>query len=138
MLHLSIVQVSKPVLAVRGRAEPGIGGNTGVTQGVHVRPILFDPRAYLARSTDGPVPGDEDINVIRHALEQLQRCEIVLDRVSGRVQVEHRDQDIGQHVTGGEDSAIFDQQRRVTRGMPAVLDDPDSRAVPRKVGQVDG
>jgi hypothetical protein len=35
----------------------------GVTQGVHVRPILVDPCVYLIRSADGPVAGDEDIDV---------------------------------------------------------------------------
>jgi len=59
----------------------------GVTQGVHVRPILVDPCGYLISSADGPVAGDEDIHVARHALEQSQRGEVVLDRVSGVVQV---------------------------------------------------
>ena len=57
----------KPILAVRGRwADPRVGGNTGVTQGMHVRPILVDPCAYLIRSADGPVTRDEDIDVARH------------------------------------------------------------------------
>jgi len=52
----------------------------GVTQGVHVRPILVDPCVYLISSADGPVAGDDDIDVARHALEQPQRGEVVLDR----------------------------------------------------------
>jgi hypothetical protein len=43
-----------------------------VTQGMHVRSILFDPCAYLISSADGPVAGDKDINIVRHALEQPQ------------------------------------------------------------------
>ena len=73
-----------------------------VTQGIYVRLILFDPCVYLISSTDGPVAGDEDIDVTRHALEQSQRGEVVLDRVSGVVQVKYRNQDIRKHVAGDE------------------------------------
>ena len=59
--------------------------NIGDTQSVHVRPILVDPCVYLISAADGPVAGDEDIDVARHALEQPQRGEVVLDRVSGVV-----------------------------------------------------
>ncbi len=52
----------------------------GVTQGVHVRPILVDPCVYLISSADGPVAGDENIDVARRALDQPQRGEVVLDR----------------------------------------------------------
>jgi hypothetical protein len=48
------------------------------------------------------VAGDEDIDVVRRALEQPQRGEVVLDRVRGVVQVEHRNQDIGKHVASDE------------------------------------
>ena len=103
----------------------------GVTQGLHVRPILVDPCLYLIGSADGPVAGDEDIDVARHALEQPKRGEVVLDRVSGVVQVEHRNQDIRKHVAGDENPAFLDQQRRMARGMRLMLDDPDVRAIPR-------
>src|SRR5713101_6864389 len=79
----------------RGRwADPRVVRSTGVTQGLHVRTILVDPCAYLISSADGPVAGDQDIDVARHALEQPQRGEVVLDRVSGVVQVKHRNQGI--------------------------------------------
>ena len=39
-------------------------------QGVHVRPIKLDPSVYLITVADGPVAGDDDIDVARHALEQ--------------------------------------------------------------------
>jgi hypothetical protein len=45
---------------------------------MHVRSILFDPCAYLISSADGPVTGDEDINIVRHALQQPQPNEVVL------------------------------------------------------------
>jgi len=35
----------------------------GVTQGVHVRPILVDPCVDLISSADGPVAEDEDIDL---------------------------------------------------------------------------
>ena len=103
----------------------------GVTQGLHIRPILVDPCLHLISSADGPVAGDEDLDVARHGLEQPQRGEVVLDRVSCAVHVEHRDQDVREHVAGDENSAILDQQRRMARGMRLMLDDPDVRAIPR-------
>ncbi len=82
----------------------------GVTQGMHVRPILADPGVYLISFADGPVAGDEDIDIARHALEQPQRGKVVLDRVRGAVQVEHRNQDIRKHVAGDENPAFLNQQ----------------------------
>ena len=111
-------------------AEPRVAGNTGVTQGMHVRPILVDPGVYLISSADGPMAGDEDIDVVRHALEQPQRGEVVLDRVRGVVQVEHRNQDIRKHVASDENPAFLNQQRRMARGMRLMLDNPDVRAIP--------
>ena len=110
----------------------------GVTQGVHVRAILVDPCVYLVSSADGPVAGDEDIDVARHALEQPQRGEVVLDRVSGVVQVEHRNQDIRKHVAGDENPAFLDQQRRMARGMRLMLDNPDLRAIPGNLRHLGG
>jgi hypothetical protein len=126
------MHAGQPVLAERGRwADPRVAGNTGVTQGTHVRAILFDPCAYLISSADGPVTRDQDIDVAGCALEQPQRGEVVLNRVRGAVQVEHRNQDIRQHVAGDENAAVLDQQRRMARGMRLVLDDPDLGAIPR-------
>jgi hypothetical protein len=42
-----------------------------VTQGVHVRSILFDPYACLIGSGNRPMTGDEGINVVSHVLEHL-------------------------------------------------------------------
>ena len=103
-----------------------------VTQGLHVRAIQFDPCAYLISSADGPVTGDEDIDVVRHVLEQPQPNEVVLDRIRG-VQVGERHQDVGKHVAGDENAALLDQQRRMALGMRRMLDDPDFRAIPRNL-----
>ena len=114
----------------RGRwANPRVVRSTGVTQGMQVRAILVDPCGYLISSADGPVTGDEDIDVARRALEQPQRGEVVVDRVSG-VQVEHRNQGIRKHVADDENAASLDQQRRMPRGMRLMLDNPDLRAIP--------
>ena len=43
--------------------RPRVAGNMGVTQGVHVRPILVDPCVDLISSADGPVAEDEDIDL---------------------------------------------------------------------------
>jgi hypothetical protein len=103
-----------------------------VTQGMHVRAILFDPCAYLISSADGPVTGDEDINVVRHALEQSQPNEVVLNRIYG-VQVGERNQDVRKHVAGHENAALLDQQRRMALGMRRMFDNPDFRAIPRNL-----
>src|ERR671935_737461 len=103
------MHAGQPILAERGRwADPRVAGNTGVTQGMHVRAILFDPCTYLISSADGPVTRDEDIDVVRRALEQPQRGEVVLNRVRG-AQVEHRNRDIRKRVAGDENAALLDQ-----------------------------
>jgi hypothetical protein len=58
-----------------------------VTQGMYVRAVLVDPCADLISSADGPVTGDDDIDVVRHALEQPQPNKVILDRVIGAVEV---------------------------------------------------
>ena len=73
---------------------------------------------------DGAVTGDDDVDIARHALEQPQRVEVVLDRVRRAGHVEHRDQDVGEHVAGDEDAARLDHQGRVTGGVRPVLEDP--------------
>ena len=83
---MPFVHAGQPVLAVRGRwADTRVAGNSGVTQGVQVRPILFDPFVYLISFADGPVAGDYDLDIARRALNQPQRGEVVLNRVSGVV-----------------------------------------------------
>src|SRR5204863_590630 len=118
LLELPLMHARQPILAKRGRwADPRVVGNTCVTQGMYVRAILFDPCSYLLSSTDGPVTGNEDIDVVRRALEQQQRGEVVLNGVRGVVQVEKRNQDVREHIAGDENTALLDQQGRVARGM---------------------
>ena len=114
---------------VGGADRRGSSRTTAVTQGLHVRAILFDPCAYLISSADGSVTGDKDLDVVRHALEQPQRSEVVLDRVCG-VQVEERNQDIRKHVAGDENAALLDEQRRMASSMPLMLDNPNLWAIP--------
>src|SRR5215467_9268529 len=99
---------------------------------MHVRPILFDSCAHLISSADGPMTGDEDVDIARHTLEQPQRGEVVLDWVS-RVQVEHWNQGIGKHVASNENAALLDQQRGMARGVRMMLNNPDLRAIPRNL-----
>src|SRR5687768_18610065 len=78
VLELPFVHTGQPI-AERGRwAEPRVAENIGVTQGQQIRPVLVDPSAYLSSSADGPVTGDDDIDVARRALEQAQRGQVVL------------------------------------------------------------
>src|SRR4051812_25777569 len=138
LLSLPFVHSGRPILAVRRWPEPRVAGGIAVPQGMQVGAILVDPWAYLIGSADGPVARDDDVDVVRHVLEQPQRGEVVLDRVSGAAQVEQRNQDVGERVGGDEHSAFLDQQRRVARGMRLMLDDPDSRAVPGKLLRIGG
>src|SRR5262245_1487935 len=78
-LELPIVHIAYPLPAGLGRwADPRVIGNTAVTQGEHVRPIRLDPCAQLVGSADRTVARDENIDVVRNALEQPQRGEVVL------------------------------------------------------------
>ncbi|SDP78968.1 hypothetical protein SAMN04487914_14011 [Arthrobacter sp. ok909] len=97
-----------PTLLSRG-ADARVARITCVTQGVHICPILIDPCVDLVRFSDGPVPGDDDIDDTGHALQQVQRGEVILDRVSGVAQVEHWNQDIGKHVPGNKNPSFLDQ-----------------------------
>ena len=87
-----------------------------VTQGLHVRAIQVDPCAYLISSADRPVAGDEDFDVVGHALEQPQPNEVVLDGICG-IQVGERHEDVRKHVAGDQNAAFLDQQRRMALGM---------------------
>src|SRR5688500_7497412 len=81
-LSLPLIHARQPIPAERSRrTDARIIGNPAVAQGPHVRAILVDPGAYLISSADGPVTGDEDIDVVRHGLEQSQPDEVVADRV---------------------------------------------------------
>jgi hypothetical protein len=100
-----------------------------VTQGFDVRAIQLDPCAYLISSADGPVAGDEDIDVFRHPIEHPQPNEVVLDRIRG-LQVGERHQDVRKHVAGDEDATPLDQQRRMALGMRWMLNDRDCSVVP--------
>ena len=131
LLSLPFIHARQPILAERGRwADARVIGSMAVTQGLHVRAIQFDPCAYLIGSADGSVTWDEHLDVVRHALEQPQPNEVVLDRIRG-IQVGERHQDVRQHVAGDEHAALLDQQRRMALGMCRMLDDPDLRAIPR-------
>jgi hypothetical protein len=116
-LQLPFTHARQPVLAVRRWAKPWVADIMGVTQGVQILAVLGDPCVNLSRSTDGPVARDDDISAVRRALEPLQCGEVVLDRVSGVRQVEHRNQDIRKHVAGDENAVFLNQQRRMARSM---------------------
>jgi hypothetical protein len=129
--ELPFVHSRHPLPARLGRwSDPWVARVVAITEGDDVRPILVDPFAHLIGSTDGPVTGDDDIDVSRDVVKQLQGGEIIVDRVSGAPQVEHRNEDVREHVAGDENAAFLDQQRRVPRSMRLMLDDQDLRPVP--------
>jgi hypothetical protein len=120
----------QPILAERGRwADARVVRGTTVTQGVDVRAIQFDPGADLIGAADGPVTWDEDIDVVSHALEQLEPSEVVLERIRGLL-VWERNQGVREHVARDENAALLDQQGRMALGVRRVFDDPDVRAIP--------
>ena len=51
----------------------------GVTQGVHVRPILVDPCVYLISSADGPVAGDENPAFLNQQRRIARGMRLMLD-----------------------------------------------------------
>jgi hypothetical protein len=108
-----------------------------VTQGVDVRAVLIDPCPHLIGAAHGAVTGDDDVDLVRNGLEQPQSGEVVAGRIRG-IQVEERDQDIGEHVAGDEHAAFLDQQRGMPRGVGLMLDDPDRGAVPGQVRRTGG
>ncbi len=69
---------------------------------MHVRAFLVDSCVNLTSVGDGPVARNDEADIAHNAFEQLQRGEVVLDRVSDIGQVEHRHQDIGKQVAGDE------------------------------------
>ena len=128
------MHVRHPFPAVPGRgADPRVVGVVAVAQRFDVGAVQLDPPPDLDASADRSVAGDEDIDVARHRLEQPQGRQVVLDRVGGVVEVEHRDEHVGQHVAGHEHSPLLDEQGCVARSVCPVLDDPDRRPVPRQL-----
>lgn len=72
LLSLPFIYAGEPILAERGRwTKARVIVGMAVTQGVHVRSILFDPCACLIGSGNRPMTGDEGINVVSHVLEHL-------------------------------------------------------------------
>src|SRR4051795_4182097 len=70
-LRLPCVHIAYPLPAGLGRwADPRVVRTLAVTQGVHVRAVVLDPCVWLISSADGPVTRDDDIHVVRRALEQ--------------------------------------------------------------------
>jgi hypothetical protein len=63
LLRVHAGSQSLPYVALEAR----VAENIGVTQGVHVHPILVDPLVYLINSADGPVAGNKDIDLAPHA-----------------------------------------------------------------------
>ena len=106
-LKLPGVHARQPVPAIGSRwADPRIAGITAIPQCLYVCTILVDPRFDLISSADRPVARDEHIDLARHALQQPQRGQVVLDRVSSVPQVEHWNQDIRKHVSRNENAAL--------------------------------
>lgn len=133
-LSLPFMRAGQPILAERGRwADPRVLGNTAVPQGLHVREVKFDLGVRPINSTDGPVTRDENFGVVRHTLEQLQCSDVIFDRGCGVV-VRERDEDVRKHVASDENATILDQQRRMTRDVRLMRDNPHPRPIPRNVG----
>jgi hypothetical protein len=105
------MHVGQPFL-VRACRQARVVGTASVTQGLHIRAILFDPSAQLVTVADGSVTGDKHLNVIRQA--------------------------IGKHIAGNKNARLLDKQRRMASGMRLMFNNPDFRAVPGKMRGLGG
>jgi hypothetical protein len=85
---------------------------------------------HLISPADGPVTWNEYVDGVHDALEQLERGEVVAGRVGSVPQIEHRYQNVRQHVAGDENPPLVNQQRRMARGMRLMLENPHGRPVP--------
>jgi hypothetical protein len=126
---LPFVHAGQPILAVRGRwADPRVAENIGVTQGVHVRPILIDPCVYLISSADGPVAGDDDIDVARH--DDL-RAVALHHHVADRVDALQQSLEDGREVRVRRGVSLARRGRAPRR---ALSDDGDAMDIVRLLG----
>jgi hypothetical protein len=76
------------------------------------------------------VTGDHRAHARGDALQQLQRSDVIRQRMRG-IQIEERNQDVRQHVAGHEHAGVLDQERSVAEGMRPMLHDPHLGAGPR-------
>ena len=128
VLALPLVHADQPSLL--GRSQTWVVEAAAIAQRLHVHPIQVESRAELTSVPDAAVTGDDHVDT--DGLEQVQGGEVIRDGVSGAAEVQHRDEQVREHVAGYEHTTVLDQQRRVTRRVRLVLDDLDARAVPRE------
>jgi len=76
---------------------------------------------YFGTLSNGPVAGDQDIDV-PGSLTQPVQCRLVGTHLIGAARVEERDQDVGEHVAGEQDATVREEDRGVADGVRLMLD----------------
>jgi hypothetical protein len=91
-------------------------------QRLEVSPIRSEPRRRVSPLGNGPVPRDHDVDVPDSLLEPIEPRLIGI-QLTGSTRVEHRDQYVGQHVAGEQDTAIREEYGGMSDSMPFMLDE---------------
>jgi hypothetical protein len=77
---------------------------------------------HLGILGNGPVAGDQDIDVPGSLIQPVECC-LIGTYLIGAARVEERDQDVGGQVAGEQDATVREEDRGVADGVRLVLDD---------------
>ena len=77
---------------------------------------------HLGTLGNGPVAGDQDIDAPGSLTQPVER-RLVGAHLIGAARVEERDQDVGEHVAGEQDTTVREEDRGVADGVRPMLDD---------------
>ena len=91
-------------------------------QRVDVRMIGGKAARHLGTLGNGPVAGDQDIDVLGSLIQPVE-CRLVGVHLIGAARIEERDQDVGEHVPGEQDATVGEQDRGVADPVRLVLED---------------
>src|SRR5262245_64851409 len=77
---------------------------------------------YFGTLSNGPVAGDQDIDVPGSVTQPLER-RLVGPHLIVLAKVEERDQDVGEDVAGKQDATVREEDRAVADSVRLMLDD---------------
>ncbi len=107
------------------RVEPVVSHRRRPAHGIQVGPVSVEARAYALVRRDGTMARDQHAaSLVEDLLEDVEPALVVGERVRrAALEVEQRDLDVREHVTGDEDSVGRHEERRVPRSVPLVLEE---------------
>ena len=77
---------------------------------------------HLGTLGNGAVTGDQDIDAPGSLTQPVER-RLVGAHLTGAARVEERDQDVGEHVAGEQDTTVREEDRGVADGVRLMLED---------------